>query len=164
MALPPSGPIPGSAPSRTVLDVRVNRLRCLWVAAVGFPLYIAFILLDPVGSDRLSEALFSMASVAGGVPAMIALGLLLNGPHLRYYSESGIVIGPERWGRRTEYPRSGFDRIEYSVYDSRIYEIRPNGKRRRLPVSRWFVRRRDWEALVDLLIAENGAKEVREPS
>lgn len=134
----------------------MNRRRCLWVAAVGFPLYFGFIVLDPVGRpDHLSEVLFLMAAVASGAPAIFALGLLLKGPHLRYYSESRRVIGPKRWGQRTEYPRSGFDRIEYSVYDARIYEIRSNGKRRRLPVMRWFADRRDWAALVDLLIADN---------
>jgi hypothetical protein len=64
--------------------------------------------------------------------------------------------------RKDRYPYRRFERLEYSVYDARIYQVARDGARRKLPFKRFWANREDWKTLVDLLLAHERKQEVRE--
>ena len=51
-----------------------------------------------------------------------------------------------------------------AVYDGRVYEIRTDGKRRKLLFVRWVADQRDWRVLVDLLLAPEARTPPSRPS
>jgi CRISPR/Cas system-associated endoribonuclease Cas2 len=145
---------------RAVLEVRMNRCRPLWAIIICLPLSCAVGFLLPGSDDPVIQAIGGMVL---GVPAGLAGGsiaLLMRNTYLTYDPRSRTIRGPSRWRLRMTYPRTGYERIEYSVYDGRIYEVRADGKRRKLMFTRWIADQRDWRALVDLMLEP----EVRSPA
>lgn len=51
------------------------------------------------------------------------------------------------------YPSRGFDRVEYSVYDARIHQVRADGTRRLITIPRWLLNRHDWQVFVNAMLA-----------
>lgn len=137
---------------RTRVVVRVNRRRCLSIVIVGIPLSVALILLDPASGDRAVDDLWRAAGILIGAFAFQFLDRLFRHWYFTFDAESRKLTARGRWGSERTYPRHGFDRIEYSTYDAGIYEVAANGKRRRLPVRRWFADRRDWKTFADTVL------------
>ncbi|SDL37742.1 hypothetical protein SAMN05216298_3690 [Glycomyces sambucus] len=150
-------PADEAAPHHGALTIRTDRLRCALIAAVGIPLGIALILLDPVAERDPVEMLLSLAGGMSLGWGSGALGLLFREP-LRFDVRSRRLHVPRssNWRFTDVYPSPGFDRIEYSPYNARIYQVRADGRRRRLPVFRQYTNRRDWAALADLLLEHSG--------
>lgn len=141
----------------------MNRRRHLWTIAICLPLACVVPLLLP---DSTAPVSGFIGGLLLGVPAGLAGGsiaLLLRTTYLTYDPRSRTIRGPSRWRNRTTYPRKGYDRLEYSVYDGRVYEIRTDGKRRKLLFVRWVADRRDWRDLVDLLLAPEAHTTSVEP-
>jgi hypothetical protein len=139
-------------PVRTVLRVRTNRRRHGWTAIIGLPTAFVLPSLVPPGLDPTAQFLTGLLI---GVPGGLAAGsiaLLLRRVYLTYDARERTIRGPGYWRNNTTYPRAGYDRLEYSPYDARIYEVRADGKRRRLILRRWVANPQDWKALVDLLL------------
>ncbi|WP_030144584.1 hypothetical protein [Glycomyces sp. NRRL B-16210] len=91
---------------------------------------------DPVGPLGFGALLYLLI---GAVP------LLLN-PTLIY--ESGQVSVKTRGRALRRFPRRGGDRLEYSLYDGALFEVRGDGRRRRIATGR----ARDqaaWKTFVD---------------
>ncbi|WP_205324180.1 hypothetical protein [Glycomyces sp. YM15] len=136
------------------IAVRSNRRRCLWVTAVGLPLCFLFILVDPESPDDvLAEWLLLVASLTAFIPGVPGTVLLLSSHRYLVFDPVSrrLTAGPGNWRQRSIHPRRGFDRIEYSVYDARIYQIRTDGSRRRIAIPRWYLDKQDWRAFVDAL-------------
>lgn len=132
--------------------VRANRLRCWSIAIIGLALTFVLVMFDLGGVNSTADDLTRGAGIASMNLALWCLVLLFRRWYFTFDARSRVVTASGRWKARGTYPSRRFDRIEYSVYDARIYEVRADGKRRRLPVRRWFADRRDWEALVDALL------------
>ena len=151
-------------PVRPVLQVRTNRRRFLLTAAVSFPVTCALPWL--VGPYDVDETAKFIIGVISGLPAGLAGGsiaLALRRVYLTYDAGDRTIRGPSARRNNVIYPRVGYDRLEYSPSDRRIYEVSAEGARRRLMFRRWVADPRDWEALVDLMIAHNGSNGVQQP-
>ena len=135
-----------------VITVRPNRLRCALIAFIGLPLSLGLILFDPESGDRQTDDLWRtggtllLGLTVGCLPILFRRWYFTFDARIRRVTVSG------RWDANV-YPRNNFERIEYSVYDARIYVVKAGGKRRRLPVRRWFANPRDWEVFVDRILA-----------
>ncbi|MCD0444758.1 hypothetical protein LO763_14145 [Glycomyces sp. A-F 0318] len=142
-----------------MIKVRANRFRCLSIAITGLILSAGLILFDPEDVDSAAEDL----SRAGGILclnlAIYCLTPLLRRWYFTYDLRSRTVTASGRWRSRGVYPWRGFDRIEYSVYDAGVYEVAASGKRRRLPVVRWFADRKDWANLADILLEHQAERQ-----
>jgi len=159
-----SDPLGDGRPDHAVLRVRTNRHRHLWTIAICFPLACVLAWLIPDRTDPVNQLISGfILGIPGGL-AGGSLALLFRKDYLTYDLRSRTIRGPSLWRNRTNYPRRGYERIEYSVYDGRIYEVREDGKRRRLIITRWVADQRDWRVLVDLLIASAGSGQEREGS
>jgi hypothetical protein len=82
----------------------------------------------------------------------MSIGFLYQKKFLVYDVQNRRLFGPH--GRMARHPRHGYCRLEYSVYKARIYEVAPDGKRRKVTGASVFANREDWQALVDVLIAQ----------
>lgn len=155
---PPDATIPD--PTGSVLNVDLNRRRIKRLAVIGgltlVPTWILVFRLPPSGLGALEQ--FVQGLLLGGPIGLIACATtLLRKGYLRFHPVSRTLMGPSRWVSWTAYPKAKSNRLEYSVYDARIYEVQPDGKRCRLPIHRKHADQRDWEALVDLLLRRNTA-------
>ncbi|GAA2142165.1 hypothetical protein [Glycomyces algeriensis] len=151
MTAPTGSPEPVRPQIRLV--VRANRFLCISVAAIGLPSTFVLIMFDPGGINSTADDLTRAAGFASFNLAFWCLVLLFRRWYFTFDARNRAVTASGRWKARGTYPSRRFDRIEYSVYDARIYEVRADGKRRRLPVRRWLADQQDWRALVDLLLA-----------
>jgi len=96
-----------------------------------------------------------------GPMAVIAVGCFLFGgvplvlrPVLRY--EDGRV-SVKTVGRTREFPSKGYERLEYSVYWGCLFEVRADGKRRR--VARGWARDQDsWKVFVDRFMEDRSSE------
>jgi hypothetical protein len=160
----PEPPTLDAVPALTVLRVRMNRRRHLLTIAISLPMTC---LLSPlfVSQNEIDGLAGFILGLVYGVPAGLAGGsiaLLLRSTYLTYDASTRTLRGPSHWRINTNYPRAGYDRVEYSPYDARLYEVRADGKRRRLFFRRWVANQQDWRVLVDLLLAERPAR--RQPT
>ena len=135
-----------------MIKVRANRLRCLSIAIISLLLSAGLIMFDPEDVDSAAEDLSRSGGILFLNLAIWCLMPLLRRWYFTYDPRSRTVTASGRWKSKRVYPWRGSDRLEYSVYDAKIYEVAESGKRRRLPISRWFADRRDWEAFVDQLL------------
>jgi hypothetical protein len=137
--------------ARPMLVVRPNRQRCFWVAALCVPQFLVHVLLlselPPTHDSKLLQLVSAGAFGFGYWGAMH----LFRKRYLAFDHSTGTLWGSHHYGR-ARYPRPGFDRLEYCVYDARIYEVATDGKRRRVPDTSWWVNREDWRALADTLL------------
>ena len=141
-----------------MIEVRPRRLRLIVIAVVAFAAAVAIGYSTPFPLGHLNILLQSMLIAT----AVMCGGYAMSKNYLSFDPRTGVIRGPGVWQWSTDYPRRGFDRIEYSVYDARIHEVALSGKRRRIPVSWRFADRRDWEAFVDqLLVGRASETEVR---
>jgi YD repeat-containing protein len=53
------------------------------------------------------------------------------------------------WGRWRVHPRKGFERLQYDARSRRVYEVRPDGRRHRIPIDSGYANRRDWQAFIE---------------
>lgn len=142
----------------------MNRRRHLWTAVVCLPLACVLPWFFPNDLDPTNQFLSGLLL---GVPSGLAGGsiaLLMRKAYLTYDVQTRTLRGPSRWRNLTSYPRRGYDRLEFSPYDARIYEVRTDGKRRRLMFRRWVADQGDWRALVDLLLTQQNARATSAPA
>jgi hypothetical protein len=154
MSLESGASNPADPKPRKRVAVRSNRRRCSWVAAVGLPLWILFILIDPESpNDDLAEWLLMAASLAAFYPGVQAAAVLFSSHRYLVFDPATrkLTTGPGNWRQRSVFPRRGFDRIEYSIYNAQIYQVRAIGRRRRILIPRWLLNRQDWRDFVDAL-------------
>lgn len=157
---PNTAPPTGTDLEGAVLNVRMNRRRPLWAIVVCLPLFFTVAFLLPGSDDFVVQFIGGMVL---GVPAGLvggSIALLMRNTYLTYDPRSRTIRGPSRWRARMTYPRKGYERLEYSVYDGRIYEVRADGGRRKLMFTRWIADQHDWRVLIDLMLAP----EVRTPA
>lgn len=132
-----------------MLTVRPNRRRCLWVAAVGIPPSLVVGAWLPAIQPPHHLLVLTFAALFGfGSWGAV---LLFRKRYLAFDHSTGRLWGSRYYGR-AQYPRAGFDRLEYCIYDARIYEVSADGKRRRVPDTCWWANREDWRALADALL------------
>jgi hypothetical protein len=145
----------GSDSIRTVLKVRYDRRRLLLLFTVTTPLVVATSFL-PTPSSFSEE--FLQALVRGLVtgPAVWSLMSLVQKTALAYDIHRGTLLVPR--SRRRVHPGDGYLRLEYSAYDARIYEVARDGRRHKVAGAPAFANRRDWEALVDVLTAQQDTR------
>jgi hypothetical protein len=140
-----------TSPPPHLLTVRYNRRRLWWSLAVTAPLTVAVYFL-PVASSHAERFLGVLVLGLTVGPTVLSIMSLFRKAFLVYDVQRGTLLGPH--GRKRWYPGDGYLRLEYSVYDARIYEVAPDGRRRKVIGSSVFADRQDWEALVDVLIAQ----------
>lgn len=86
------------------------------------------------------------------VGACLGLGLK---PHimrrlLSYDSSTRTIRARDQWwGRWQTYPHGRFTHLEYSAETGDFHQVRADGRRRRVPVSRGEATREEWQRLVE---------------
>jgi len=146
----PSGP---RKPSGKPIQVRVNPWRAVPVVVGGFGLAILFFAADPSEPGFAWELLYAMIAGLSLLTSMDVVNHLTFRPFLTFDPEKGRVVIRPGTNRHAVFPSKDFERVEYSIYDARAYEVRSNGDRKRLPIPRWYMNRADWGAFADALIA-----------
>ncbi|MBO3733820.1 hypothetical protein [Glycomyces niveus] len=69
---------------------------------------------------------------------------------LVYHPQSKTVEARDRvWGFWQVYPREGFGRLEFDAETGRLFEVRANGERRRVPVHRGEAKRDEWCTFIE---------------
>ncbi|WP_157974864.1 hypothetical protein [Glycomyces dulcitolivorans] len=151
--------------SESEIQVRVNLLRAGSVAAIGLGLGFVFVVLDPGQPGFWFEFLYGIATATCVLSGIDAAKPLWFRRFLTFDPGKGRVILRPGTKRLTVFPSSGFERIEYSIYDARVYEVRANGERRQLPIPRGYMNRTDWQKFADAMIAHRQEQSVTgEPS
>ncbi|MEU5156501.1 hypothetical protein [Glycomyces sp. NPDC021274] len=111
---------------------------------------MALYLTDPHSPPSIA---WYWPQVAGAlIGGILGVGLVssLRRRHLTYDSQTRTVTARDRiWGLWREYPCEGFDRLEYEAGTGRLYQVRADGKRRRVPVDRHEAVRAEWRAFID---------------
>lgn len=95
----------------------------------------------------------SLLSVAGLAYAVFGAVPLLLDPKLTYELGTGRVTVKPRGLPAREFPRPGDDRLAYSIYNGALYDIRSNGKRRRIATG-WAREQVAWKTFVDRFLDE----------
>ncbi|WP_335989811.1 hypothetical protein [Glycomyces sp. MUSA5-2] len=149
-------------PSR--VRVQVNPWRAVSVVVGGFGLAILFFAADPSEPGFAWELLYATIAGLALLTSMDVVNHLAFRPFLTFDPEKGRVVIRPGTNRHAVFPSKDFERVEYSIYDARAYEVRSNGERKRLPIPRWYMNRADWGAFADALIAhqEQSASEPLE--
>ncbi|MQM25144.1 hypothetical protein [Glycomyces albidus] len=89
----------------------------------------------------------SMALVATGYGLFGAIPLIVR-PILSFEPGTGRVSKKPLGLPAREFPRPGYERLEYSVYLGVLYEVRADGRRRRVATG-WAREQVAWKAFVD---------------
>jgi len=91
--------------------------------------------------------------VIGGISGgLLGVGLLsfIRRRVLTYDPQTRSVEARDRmWGLWQDFPSEGFDRLEYEAGTGRLYEVRTDGRRRRVPVNRGEAIGTEWRAFVE---------------
>ncbi|MDA1362461.1 hypothetical protein O1R50_22755 [Glycomyces luteolus] len=143
----------------SMLPVRVNRYRMVGAAVVAFGVALALGMLIPAFDPTYLSG-FLRGAVVGGTAGYgcVAIARIVRGHVLLFDKETRQIQSIGRARDWLTYPRPGFDRIEYSDVDARIYEVRKDGTHRRLPIRRWTAKRQDGDVLVDILRANDPSR------
>jgi hypothetical protein len=134
------------------VEVRVNLWKAGTAAVVWLGAAFACFTVVVGASGFLTEVLFGAVGGALLMFGIDAAELLWFKRFLKFEPEAGRITLRPGTNRLAAYPSKGFERVEYSLADGRIYEVRADGRHRRLPVRRRYMNRTDWEALVGVLI------------
>ncbi|HEX2143873.1 MAG TPA: hypothetical protein VHG10_05105 [Glycomyces sp.] len=142
-----------------MFTVHFNRRRLWLLLAASTPLAVASLFWPDASSFGDAFLGGFMWGLARGLP-ILSIVLLVRKKYLVYDIRHRTIVVPQR---RRQYPRFGFNRLEYSVYDARIYQVGNDGKRRKIAGRSPFLDRQDWEALVDILVAQQMAWPAQPP-
>lgn len=146
--------LPAASPVETPLAVGVRRrffvavlLARLALAALDFAFQAD---AERTGADYDLFAPLALAAV--GYVLFGALPLVFN-PVLTYEPGTSRIRVKAHGFPSREIPRSGGARFEYSVYNGVLYEVRPDGKRRRVATG-WAREQVAWKAFVNRFLQD----------
>ncbi|GAA2142171.1 hypothetical protein [Glycomyces algeriensis] len=118
--------------------------------------YIAADLALLADADRRGAEFdfFGTLMLTGGGCALFGTVPLVCNPVVTYEPGKGRVSVKPRGLPAREFPRPGGERIEYSIYNGALYEIRLDGKRRRVATG-WAREQVAWKTFVDRFLEDH---------
>ncbi|MQM25143.1 hypothetical protein [Glycomyces albidus] len=152
-------PVDAAEAARTLQAVRWHQPLAWWSLAAAL-LLAAACWFWPTAESTLERFMqgFARGCSYGWIGGSI---ILLSQRRMFFFdAQRRRVIDPR--SRRDRYPSRGFERLEYSVYDGRIYQVARDGARKKLPFKRFWANREDWRTLVDLLLQDEPKQGFRE--
>lgn len=137
--------------------IRVNLARSPRMLFFGLGLLVltivAFAAMYLANPDSAPSFMgFPVPTLIGGVVgASIGVGVkpYIDGHLLTYDSQTRTIRARDLWGLRRTYPRKGFDRLEFAAESGRIFQVRPDGNRRRVPVGPGRANGTEWRRFID---------------
>lgn len=153
--------VPTASPAAPAVKVGVRWRFFVVVLLVGLAATAAHLslLTDAAYRGVDFDSFGPLALAAAGYVLFGVLPLICN-PVLAYESGSGLVSVKTRGLPTREFPRRGYERLEYSVYNGALYEVRADGRRRRVATGR----ARDqveWKAFVDRFVRDHPIADSR---
>ncbi|MCD0444757.1 hypothetical protein LO763_14140 [Glycomyces sp. A-F 0318] len=154
----PSAPQPGLGPAVRV-GVRWRFFGAVLLAGLALVAFNVAIWADAERSGADYDFFGLLTVMAGGYVLFGVLPIVCN-PVLAYESGSDRVSVKTRGLPARGFPRPGFERLEHSVYDGVLYEVRADGKRRRVARG-WARDQAAWKTFVDRFMRDQAAAESR---
>ncbi|MFG3341816.1 hypothetical protein [Glycomyces sp. NPDC048151] len=144
-------PLDAAPEMPTLLTVRTNRLRGVWVGAACFVPGLLLLAYFPTADGVFYSAVRGV--LLGGLVGFGAAALILASRKqlLEFDSRTRTMRCFSSGKPHRIYPEAGFDRIEYRAANRRIYQTRADGSSRRVPANRFWANQHDWESLVQRL-------------
>ncbi|MEU6249319.1 hypothetical protein [Glycomyces sp. NPDC047010] len=137
-----------------MITVRVNRRRFRRIFIAGLVIWVLGIVSSILLPESVERDLTALTIYLPSMVLAAGFGPLVGAQDLVYDPQTRSVFR----GSGSGFPRRKFERLEYSIYSGRLYQVRADG-RRRVIAAWWGFVPEDWRQFADRLLQDQSVPE-----